>query len=234
MDSASTGRPSRQTPASKLRRVLRRDSKATDSSTPTRAANLLRREMLFSHLVAIGMASTIPARKMLSSCGDGAARARWKPRATKFRRKVIERGLDFSDANPAWEDPRIASGMKPTTQLQTRVAAFGQEASGLEAGVRRTSRVAAPAYQRTVGWISHSRRRAPVRLECLSPGWKKPAAEPEIAVYLRKDLGGTLTVKQSATQSQVWEPRLNLPTLIIHPKTWKARWSVTFISATWF
>jgi 6-phosphogluconate dehydrogenase (decarboxylating) len=56
----------------------------------------------------------------------------------------------------------------------------------LEAG--RTRRVAALAHQRTPGWISDDRRAAAIWIECLSSWLKRPAAEPEITVYMGKDL----------------------------------------------
>src|SRR5260370_18133180 len=81
------------------------------------AGNRLARGMLFSLRGTTGTGSTTPAAKTSFLFGAGAAPARSKPLATRFRRKATERhGIRIM--SDAWDDPRICLGM--TEQLRPR------------------------------------------------------------------------------------------------------------------
>src|SRR5260370_1206232 len=81
------------------------------------AGNRLARGMLFSLRATTGTGWTTPAAKTSFLFGAGAAPARSKPLATRFRRKATERhGIRIM--SDAWDDPRICRGM--TEQLRRR------------------------------------------------------------------------------------------------------------------
>lgn len=90
----------------------------------------------------------------------------------------------------AWEDPRIASGMKQQLSYRRELLRSGKKplgwklAFGGPAALQRL-RINEPL----VGFLMADAVLQSGSSVSLS-GWKKPAAEPEIAVYLRKDLGG--------------------------------------------
>lgn len=88
----------------------------------------------------------------------------------------------------AWDDPRIARGMAAQLSLRREVLRSGHKplgwklAFGGPAALERL-KINAPL----VGFLTDRAVVASGSMLSLS-GWKKPAAEPEIAVYLGKDL----------------------------------------------
>jgi len=88
----------------------------------------------------------------------------------------------------AWEDPRIQKGMRAQlAQRRARMAA-GEAAIGWKVGFGAPAameklKISAPL----VGFIMRKAQLPPGASVSLH-GWKKPAAEPEIAVYLGKDM----------------------------------------------
>ena len=88
----------------------------------------------------------------------------------------------------AWEDPRIASGMKQQLSYRRELLRSGNKplgwklAFGGPAALQRL-RINEPL----VGFLM-AHAVLPSGSSVALAGWKKPAAEPEIAVYLGKDL----------------------------------------------
>src|SRR5216684_7192416 len=109
---------------------------AAGTSTRTPAAS--HRPKATSYLLrgGIGTGSTTPARRTWCSFGDGAARDRWKPRVTKFRRKATERGTDLLNAGGMGR-PAHRKRNAATVSSATRVGGRGQKAAWMEAGLRR-------------------------------------------------------------------------------------------------
>src|SRR5258708_31655158 len=134
---------------------------AVASSPPTPAVNHPQKATSFSPPAATGTASTTPAPKPSSSSGDGAARARWKPQATKFPQRATDRSADFQNANclskclgrPANQKRNAAA-----TSLASRNARRGKEAARLEACLWRPRGSRKIAHQRPAGRISDGRR----------------------------------------------------------------------------
>ena len=90
----------------------------------------------------------------------------------------------------AWYDPRVARGMAAQlTRWHERLKA-GEKPLGWKAGLGTTE-----AMERLdlssplIGHLTDRSRLAPGSTVSLA-GWSRPAAEPEIAVYLGKDLPG--------------------------------------------
>ncbi len=89
---------------------------------------------------------------------------------------------------PAWDDPRIARGMAAQLRLRRELLSAGHKplgwklAFGGPAALERL-RINAPL----VGFLT-DRALLPSGSTLSLSNWKKPAAEPEIAVYLGKDL----------------------------------------------
>ena len=90
----------------------------------------------------------------------------------------------------AWDDPRIARGMeKQLGQRRARIAA-GEKPLGWKVGLG-----APPAMERLkikaplVGFMMQ-RSLLPNRVTVPVGSWTKPVAEPEVAVYMGKDLPG--------------------------------------------
>ncbi len=89
----------------------------------------------------------------------------------------------------AWDDPRIASGMKQQLQRRRELLQSGKKplgwklAFGAPASLQRL-RTSAPI----VGFLMQDAVLASGATVSVA-GWKKPAAEPEIAVYMGEDLG---------------------------------------------
>lgn len=90
----------------------------------------------------------------------------------------------------AWEDPRIVRGMTAQLRLRRQLFDAGHKALGWKlafggpAAMERLG-ISAPL----VGFLTDRALLASGSAVSLS-GWKKPAAEPEIAVHLGKDLPG--------------------------------------------
>jgi 2-keto-4-pentenoate hydratase len=90
----------------------------------------------------------------------------------------------------AWEDPRIVRGMTAQLRLRRQLFDAGHKALGWKlafggpAAMERLG-ITAPL----VGFLTDRALLASGSAVSLS-GWKKPAAEPEIAVHLGKDLPG--------------------------------------------
>jgi 2-keto-4-pentenoate hydratase len=90
--------------------------------------------------------------------------------------------------NNAWDDPRIASGMKQQLRHRRELLSSGEKALGWKlafggpAAMERL-RINAPL----VGFLLQSAV-LPSDSTISLRGWKKPAVEPELAVYLGKDL----------------------------------------------
>jgi 2-keto-4-pentenoate hydratase len=90
--------------------------------------------------------------------------------------------------SPAWEDPRIKSGMEQQLRQRRDLLAAGKKplgwklAFGGPAALERL-RIQAPL----VGFLMADAAVASGSTISLA-GWKKPAAEPELTVYLGKDL----------------------------------------------
>jgi 2-keto-4-pentenoate hydratase len=88
----------------------------------------------------------------------------------------------------AWDDPRIARGMAAQFRLRRSLLAAGEKplgwklAFGGPAAMERL-RISAPL----VGFLLQSAQ-LPTGSAVSVSNWTKPAAEPEIAVYLGKDL----------------------------------------------
>jgi 2-keto-4-pentenoate hydratase len=88
----------------------------------------------------------------------------------------------------AWEDPRIKSGMQQQLRRRLELMAEGEKplgwklAFGGPAAMERL-RINAPL----VGFLMADAVVAPGSTISFA-GWKKPAAEPELAVYMGKDL----------------------------------------------
>ena len=89
---------------------------------------------------------------------------------------------------PAWEDPRIKSGMEQQLRWRRELLAAGKKplgwklAFGGPAALERL-RINAPL----VGFLMADAVAASGSTVSFA-GWKKPAAEPELAVYMGKDL----------------------------------------------
>jgi 2-keto-4-pentenoate hydratase len=103
--------------------------------------------------------------------------------------KVQEGQLGAPKMN-AWDDPRIARGMK--TQLDQRRAriAAGEKPIGWKVGLG-----ARPAMERlgiTMPLVGYMMEKSllPNGATASVKGWTQPVAEPEIAVYMRADLPG--------------------------------------------
>src|SRR5260221_13439327 len=126
---------------------------AAGTSTRTRAARHRRKVTSYLPRGDTGTGSTTPARRTWCSFGDGAARDRWKPRVTKFRRKAIERGTDLLNAGGLGR-PAHRKRNAATASPATRVGGRGQKAAWLEAGLRRLHGSRAIAYQRSACRIS--------------------------------------------------------------------------------
>jgi 2-keto-4-pentenoate hydratase len=90
----------------------------------------------------------------------------------------------------AWDDPRIANGMKQQLRWRRELLESGKEPLGWKlafgglAAMERL-RINAPL----VGFLLGDAR-VPSGSTVSIAGWKKPAAEPEITVYMGKDLAG--------------------------------------------
>src|SRR5260370_4257369 len=151
------------------------------------AGNRLARGMLFSLRGTTGTGSTTPAAKTSFLFGAGAAPARSKPLATRFRRKATERhGIRIM--SDAWDDPRICRGM--TEQLRRRrvLLISGHKPLGWQlpfSGPTAMERLHTDAP--LVGFLMQSAL-VPSGSTLSLSGWTKPANEPEITVFLGKDL----------------------------------------------
>ena len=91
----------------------------------------------------------------------------------------------------AWDDPRIARGMKE--QLGTRRGAHRgrRDAARLEGRLRRAGHDGEVQDHGAAGRLPDAARRSFPRAAALSlKGWIKPVAEPEIAVHIGRDLRG--------------------------------------------
>jgi 2-keto-4-pentenoate hydratase len=89
---------------------------------------------------------------------------------------------------PLWEDPRVQRGMEKLLKLRRERQAVGDPPIGWKLAL------AGPAFQQKlkltgplVGYLPKSGARQSGDEVSLA-GWVKPAAEPEIAVYLGQDL----------------------------------------------
>ena len=93
----------------------------------------------------------------------------------------------------AWDDPRIFRGMTAQLKLRRELLAAGHEplgwklAFGASVAMERLH-ITAPL----VGFLMRSALLAS-NAKLSVAGWQKPAAEPEIAVYLGKDLSANST-----------------------------------------
>lgn len=88
----------------------------------------------------------------------------------------------------AWDDPRIARGMAAQLRLRRDLLAAGEEALGWKlafGGPAAMERLQTNAP--LVGFLLQSAL-LPSGSTVFLANWKKPAAEPEIAVYLGKEL----------------------------------------------
>jgi 2-keto-4-pentenoate hydratase len=89
----------------------------------------------------------------------------------------------------AWDDPRIVTGMKEQLRWRRELLAAGKRplgwklAFGGPAAMERL-KINAPL----VGFLMADAVVAPGSIVSLA-GWKKPAAEPELTVYLGNDIG---------------------------------------------
>jgi 2-keto-4-pentenoate hydratase len=94
----------------------------------------------------------------------------------------------FGEMQPAWEDPRIISGMQLQLRSRRELLAAGKKplgwklAFGGPAAMERL-RINAPL----VGFLLADAV-VPSGSTISFAGWKKPAAEPELTVYLGKDV----------------------------------------------
>jgi 2-keto-4-pentenoate hydratase len=88
----------------------------------------------------------------------------------------------------AWDDPRIASGMKQQLRRRRELLELGEKPLGWKlafGGPAAMARLQTNAP--LVGFLLH-RAVVPSQSELSLAGWKKPAAEPELTVYLGKTL----------------------------------------------
>ncbi len=88
----------------------------------------------------------------------------------------------------AWDDPRIASGMRQQLRRRRELLELGEKPLGWKlafGGPAAMSRLQTNAP--LVGFLLH-RAVVPSQSELSLPGWKKPAAEPELTVHLGKTL----------------------------------------------
>ncbi|HEY1484297.1 MAG TPA: fumarylacetoacetate hydrolase family protein [Candidatus Acidoferrum sp.] len=88
----------------------------------------------------------------------------------------------------AWDDPRIASGMRQQLRRRRELLELGEKPLGWKlafGGPAAMARLQTNAP--LVGFLLH-RAVVPSQSELSLAGWKKPAAEPELTVYLGKTL----------------------------------------------
>jgi 2-keto-4-pentenoate hydratase len=88
----------------------------------------------------------------------------------------------------AWDDPRIASGMRQQLRRRRELLELGEKPLGWKlafGGPAAMARLQTNAP--LVGFLLH-RAVVPSQSELSLAGWKKPAAEPELTVYLGKSL----------------------------------------------
>jgi len=89
----------------------------------------------------------------------------------------------------AWEDPRVASGMQKQLRLRRELIEQGKKPLGWKlafGGPRAMERLKINAP--LVGFLMADAV-VPSGSTISLAGWTKPAAEPEVAVYMGKDLG---------------------------------------------
>jgi 2-keto-4-pentenoate hydratase len=90
--------------------------------------------------------------------------------------------------NAAWDDPRISRGMTAQLNRRRELLSAGQKPLGWKLAFG--SPAAMERLHTTAPLIGFLMRNAllPSNAALSVAGWKKPAAEPELAVYLDKDL----------------------------------------------
>src|SRR5271167_1926595 len=125
---------------------------------------------------------------MLCWFGVGAAPARSKPPAMKFRPKATDSFMAAITMTAAWDDPRISRGMVEQLRRRRELLNSGHKplgwklAFGGPAALERL-RITAPL----VGFLMKSAI-VPSGATLSLLDWKQPAAEPEITVHLGRDM----------------------------------------------
>jgi len=88
----------------------------------------------------------------------------------------------------AWDDPRIAGGMRQQLRRRRELLELGEKPLGWKLAFGGPAAMARLQINAPlVGFLLH-RAVVPSQSELSLAGWKKPAAEPELTVYLGKTL----------------------------------------------
>lgn len=94
-------------------------------------------------------------------------------------------------------DPRVARGMRRQFEARQRRLSAGDKALGWKVGFGAPAALARLKIEKPlVGFLLQSGRLDPGATVALA-GWTKPAAEPEIAVHLGRDLGGEISADEA-------------------------------------
>jgi 2-keto-4-pentenoate hydratase len=118
----------------------------------------------------------------------------------------------------AWDDPRIARGMKAQLALRKQLIDGGAQPIGWKVGF------GAPAIQQKLGinapLVGFLTSATIVQPDATVPvkGWAKPMLEPEIAVHMARDLAGSADRAKAAAAIGALGPAIELADLNAPPE----------------